>query len=243
MQELLAWYNIIFYIALAASLLMVGGIILGVGVDSDADHDLEHDVDVDIDHSLELDADHDMDHDADHDHEAKDGNPLDASAGQSRSLFARFMSVAGVGKVPLTYLLLLLFLTFGGIGFVSNTLLEPLLVSPWIYFWISLTLAIFGAIFFTGRLAKLVNKYMPSTETYAPNKMDLIGARGEVAIKTTDEFGVAQVYDNRGNLHRINCTTEQGEFLQGHKIIVVEYNDKTDFFIVDADPVSALETN
>ncbi|MBU1179318.1 YqiJ family protein [Patescibacteria group bacterium] len=247
MSELFAWYNIVFYIALAAALLMVVGVVLGIGVDSDADHDVEHDVSVDVDHGLELgadhDADHDMDHGAEHDHEARGGSPLDTSSGQGRSLLVRFLSVAGVGKVPLTYLLLLLFLIFGGIGFVSNTLLAPLLVSPWIYFWISLALAIFGMIFFTGKLAKLVNKYMPSTETYAPTKMDLIGTRGEVAIRTTSEFGVAQIYDNRGNLHRITCKTSSGEFPQGHNIIVVDYNNETDFYTVETDPVATLEEN
>jgi hypothetical protein len=113
-EWLLHWWNLIFLLPFGLALMYLAlytlsGVTFG---DGDLDHsfDADHDLGADAGHDLE--ADHDMD--ADHD----PGNDGPASGHASGPLAA--LSWLGVGRVPLSILLMVLLLTWGVVGFVAN---------------------------------------------------------------------------------------------------------------------------
>src|SRR5690554_5847451 len=115
---LLAWWNLIFAVPFALGLLYMG-LYIATGItfgDGDVDADAEVDADVDGD----VDADAEADGDADHDAEHHAPGPL-ASA----------MELLGVGRVPLSLVLMVLVLTWGLIGTIVNRLLWPVLPGEW----------------------------------------------------------------------------------------------------------------
>lgn len=148
------WTYWVFYGAMGASVLMVAANFMGL-FDLEMDHDVDHDVDHDID----------ADHDADHDH--------------SHTGFS-FLSLLGVGKVPLSVLLMTWLMTFGVAGTTWNA-------SASSYDWfpgagvLSLLIAFVVSLFVGGAIARFVGKHVPSTETYTKTKEDLIACDGQAA--------------------------------------------------------------
>ncbi len=212
MEQILAWYNLLFYIPIAVGLIFIVGSAFGIG------HEAGHDVGHDVGHEA---GGHDGHHDQGHE--------------QGQSLVSRALVALGVGKVPLTIVFMLMALLFGGIGAICNTLLSTFL-PPWIYVWISLAAALFGMVFLTGKTARLVGRWMPSTETYAANRNDLVGCTGTLALEATTTWGLAQVRDPGGNLQQVTCRTYEGSLPKGSEVLVVDYHAESDTFLITANP-------
>ena len=240
MEQLLAWHNLIFYIPIVFGLLVVIGMALGIAGDSD--HDVDHDVDhdLDLDHDVDLahgvdhdfDHDHDLDHDADHDHgHAKEGP----------SVFVKALAFVGVGKVPLNVVMMMAGLLFGGLGIICNTILEPLLKSPGVFMWISLPVAFFGMTFLTGAASQLIGRLMPTSETYIVTKHSLAGCRGNLTLKAGPEFGTANISDREGNIHSVRCRTRGEDIPKGTPVLVVDYDQETDFYLVVKCPMTEAQ--
>lgn len=234
MENLLAWQNLIFYIPLAFGLLMIIGAAFGIGGDGDhdLDHDLDLDHDVDLDADGELDADHDLDGEVEHDHDAGDGRH------GGPNLLSPVLSVLGVGKVPLSIVLMIAGCVFGGTGIIMNTVLKPVLVHPAAYAWISALTAFVAMAVVTGRMAALINRFMPTTESYNITRASLCGRRGELVLAASEHGGLAIVKDHEGNVHNLHCRTKEGILLKGRGIVVVDYEEDTNTYLVAADPAS-----
>src|SRR5687768_8649258 len=136
-QWLLGWWNLMFLLPLGLALLYVGvyavsGLTFGhadadadAGADVDADTDLHADADVhadvhadaDADGDVEADADAEMDGDAHAD--VHHGGHAHSGVGKT-PLFDLLSMLIGLGRAPLSILLMVLFLTWGFIGFISN---------------------------------------------------------------------------------------------------------------------------
>src|SRR6187397_2743296 len=105
------WWNLVFvapfFLALAylgiyaASGVTFGEIDHDTDVNAELDHDFDHDADVDMDADTDVDADHDVEHDVDHD--ADDGES------QSGSSLAGALTWLGIGRVPVSIVLTVLF--------------------------------------------------------------------------------------------------------------------------------------
>jgi len=218
MTELLQWWNLIFVLPFVGALFYI--LMLSTGAVSDG-HDAELNVGVESD--LDIGHDVDVDHDAglEHFHDLEPG------------MLARALSFLGIGKVPLSIIIISFCFLWGFTGFASNTLLKPVLPSI-LFVWASLSIAFVVSLSLTRILANVMAKIMPATETYAVSLEQLVGKWGE-SITTIDEtFGQAHVHDDAGVLHTVQCVIKSGEttILRGSQVILLFFDKTRSVFFV-----------
>ena len=185
MEFFLEPQNLIFIISLAFGIILVLGAVLGF-VGHDADHDVSHDVE----------GDHDVGHDHDTDNE-RGHNPLavaPAGDGNERSFFSRLFSYIGIGRVPVTIVLMIMSMVFGCTGLIVNAALQSL-VSVYVYAPVSFAVASLVSFFLTGKIARGLNRVMPMTETHNVRKQDFVGTTGTLLLPADQKFGLARVLE------------------------------------------------
>lgn len=225
-EWLLNWWNLIFVLPFGLALLYLGlytvsGITFGDG-DLDADHDLDADADADQDLDADHDADLDGDHDASVDHDAD---------GDHGSISLTALSWLGVGKVPVSIILMVLLLTWGVVGFIANAAMQSRGAAAAL---VSVPVAAIISILATHFVATLIGRYLPLYETTARRKHALLGAVGEAIFPIDQKFGMVSVRDETGDLYQIACRVEsEGETIpKGAKVQLVAYNAKQEIFFV-----------
>jgi membrane protein implicated in regulation of membrane protease activity len=258
---LLAWWNLVFIVPFLLAVLYlavyaVSGVTFGEGemelagdfhadidadtdIDADADADLDHDLDGDVDHDLEAGAEHELNGEA---HAAAESNGEaqagggSAPAGSARELpfHLGVMSWLGLGRVPLSILLMVLLITWGVIGFIANVILSPIMPWPWMAVLGSLPAAALGSAFITRSVVRLVGHWMPTMETYARRTGELVGSAGEATYDIDHQFGVAHVRDSRGDLFQVPCRVypDDKPIQKGSKVLLVDYDDDQKMFFV-----------
>jgi hypothetical protein len=172
-------------------------------------------------------------HDADGAHDAHHDADHDADGG----ILAKTLQILGVGRVPLTILIMIGSLVFGGVGIITNTILSSLGLVPALYAPISIAVAFVGGVSLTGSAARLLDRLMPTTETYLVSRHDFVGCTGTLLLPADPTSGYAQVKDPEGNVHNIKCRTVRGELPKGAEILIIEYDERTSTYVVDANPV------
>ena len=229
---LATWWNLIYVIPFGLALVYLGVYAvsgLTFGEDLEIDHDVDHDVDIDVD----ADADADADGDA------------EVGGGGSHALMAA-LGWLGVGRIPLSLVLMVLLLTWGGIGFAVNQLARPFAHPPALAALASIPAAFFGAMLCTRGVSRFVGAYLPTNETYAKKRAELLGSFGSAVFDISQTFGVASVRDDRGNRHQVNCRVAPGRpaLPKGSRLILVGYDPQTQFYQVVPDdlghPADAL---
>jgi hypothetical protein len=232
--DLLNWWNLVFALpfvgALFYLLLMAMGVVVDHGVDLHMEHDIGIGHDMGVEHNAELghDAGHDGGHDAGHDH--------------SPSLLNRFLSFFGVGKVPISVIIMSFCFLWGFIGIVAN-LFYGTLMPPGVFFWASFFTALVLSVFLTRYLALLMGKIMPTTETYGITVADLTGFTATTTTNIDNTFGQAQVYDKSGNLQTVPCRVKKGEkpVTRGTQVVLMFYDRIEKVFYINTDmPASNL---
>jgi hypothetical protein len=211
MNALLSWQSVIFYIPLAVGILLVVGWAMGAlhHHDIGGGPDGDHDVG------------HGAGHDAEHDHDG---------------FMERALSLLGVGRVPLTVLVMIASLYFGGIGLICNMLLAGLGLPGWLFGTISVGVALVGTITLAGATARLLGRVLPTTETYLITRQAFAGCTGKLLLPADASSGYAQVKDREGNVHNIKCRTNGATLAKGREILVVEYDEETQVYVVDGNP-------
>src|SRR5690606_98666 len=86
------------------------------------------------------------------------------------------LAFLGVGRVPLSILLMVLLLTFGAIGFVVNQLARELMPEHLVWL-VSFPLGLGGSFALTSVIARSLSRWMPMTETSARRRRELVGLR------------------------------------------------------------------
>ncbi|HEY8747461.1 MAG TPA: hypothetical protein VIM11_05790, partial [Tepidisphaeraceae bacterium] len=241
-QWLLNWWNLIFLLPFGLALLYLGlyttsGITFGdADADMDADGDLGADVDGDIDHDLDadgdvdhdVDADHDVDGDADGDHDAgsHDG---DASRGIDTPVHLAVLNWMGVGRVPVSIVLMVLLLTWGVAGFLSNAALQERGQAAAL---ISIPVALILSVLITHTVSAAIGRYLPLYETSARRRHALLGLVGEAMLPIDERFGMVSVRDATGDLYQVACRAQAGSqvIAKGSKVQLVSYNAKESLF-------------
>lgn len=149
-----------------------------------------------------------------------------------------FLSVLGIGKVPLIIVLITLGLIFGGVGLAVNYFLAPLIKFTSIFAFASVVLALGISFFTTGYIARIVAKFIPTTETKSVTSGDLIGSSGALILPCdTLIVGLAQIIKD-GDLYQISCYSSGGALEKGTKILVTEYDKVTGWYCVCKDPLA-----
>jgi membrane protein implicated in regulation of membrane protease activity len=195
-------------------LLMASGLPMGEhGVDVGHDVDLGHDVHVDAGHDVH----------ADSDHSADGAHPPHPHPG----LVASMLSLLGVGKVPLSILIISACLIWGGIGLVLNLVFGSETVLRTIAF------SIVGTIGGTRLIAEGLSRVLPSEESYHTPKEELIGQVGEVLYAVSATSGTVRLCDPTGNLVDLDCRTGGPEPIKaGTRVVLTDYDPTSDLFFV-----------
>lgn len=198
-MSVLSWWNLIFVLpavgALLYLLLLASGAVAGDTGDVDADLDADLDVDFDAGdfHGIE--------------HVLGGGAPESESSGG----LPHVLSLVGIGRAPLSLLLISFCLLWGLLGWVGNSVFTAVAVSPAVFIWPSLALALVGSLVLTRLLAGGLHRLLPATETYAVSNRQLVGRLASVRFGVSASAGSAQLYDDRGRLHEVPVRVLPGE--------------------------------
>jgi membrane protein implicated in regulation of membrane protease activity len=252
-QWLFGWWNLVFIVPFGLAMLYLGvytisGWTFGE-TDVDADHDFDapdQDADFEADHDVDADADADADHDADHDTDTEHDAETSGASGAGHAIWAA-LSFLGVGKVPVSIVAMILFLTWGGVGFAANQLVHDSVSEPWQVAMISLPIAACASLLLTGGTSRMINRYVPLNVTTAKRRHELLGSTGEVILPIDAKFGMANVRDASGDLFQVPCRLEDagdGTMIpKGARVKLVAYNARELLFYVLPDVSVANVTN
>ncbi len=222
-MTLLEWQNLIFLLPLGLAVLYA--LLMSVGMSAgDHDFDAGHDVSVDADHDVNVEAGHDVGHDAEHDaHAGHDGHAPHIS------LLGSAMSLLGIGKVPISVVLISFLSLWGGAGMALNLLFGADAIVKTLAF--TALVAVGG----TRLIAEGLSRLMPREETYHTPKEDLVGEVGEVLYEVTRTSGTVRLRDPSGNLLDLDCRSCKDERIKsGTRVALADYDPATDVFYVHA---------
>ncbi len=223
----LEWQNLIFLLPLGVAVIYV--LLMSVGLSiGDQDLDVAHDVHLDVAHDVHFDAGHDVHADAGHDadHEAHAGHDSHA---HHPSFLGSVLGLLGIGKVPISVVLISFLSLWGGVGLALNGLFGTEAIVK--------TLAFTGLVAVGGTrlLAEGIGRLMPREESYHTPKEDLVGQIGEVLYEVTPTSGTVRLCDPTGNLLDLDCRSWNDEPIpSGTRVDLVEYDPATDVFLVRA---------
>jgi hypothetical protein len=260
-QWLLGWSNLIFILPFGLGLLYLGIYTLSgwtfgdadadAGVDHDVDASMdsdghlsfEHDADTDLSHDVDADADADAhadtdahaDADTDADADGHDAESSEASQSNSSTILA-ILSWLGVGRVPVSIILMVLMMSWGVIGFASNRAMldHPAAQGA----LLAIAIAFAGSIAITKLVTLTVARYLPTNETYARRRHQLLGCVGEALYNIDATFGMACGRDAVGEQFQVPCRTAEGRppIVKGTKVQLVGYTANNQmFYVVPAD--------
>ena len=231
LENLLAWWNLIFIVpgllaVLYLTLFVFSGLEAGPGqadADADADADVHADADAGADISADTDADADISAEADADADVDVAADVSAEAEASADaadgahavsahigapVYFTVLSWLGLGRVPLSLMAMSLLLFWGIVGFAVNTAMRPRL-EAWglaaLLPFVSVPAALLGSALLTALFARVVGRWFPLAETYAQRKQELLGLEGEALYPIDQKFGMAFVRDSRGEVFQLPC--------------------------------------
>lgn len=174
MKDWLAWWNAIYWVPLALSLLWNLGSAVGseLGGDSSGEDDCGGDADA-------------------------SGECDDAG-----DFGLRLKDAFGLGRVSITTLIGVAGLIWGTFGIAFNLVGEQQGLPPARLIPLSLIVTAIATALATRLMVELLARYSPSTETFAITDTDLIGREGRVVYQVAELTGTVQVTDRYGTLHR-----------------------------------------
>ncbi|MBN1514292.1 MAG: DUF1449 family protein [Phycisphaerae bacterium] len=238
-SALVSGTNLPFLAALFLAVLFTVLSVLGLGGsdgDADADAGLDADHDVDVDHDIDVDHDVDVDHDIDHDAEvnADQGPHVEGAPDISLSAVLYFF---GIGKVPLSILMLSFFYAFGGIGWLLNLWLTRGSAGAESWLAASLPGGFVAGLTSMRLVSSLLARIMPTRNVSGTAPQQLVGLRGVAGLPVTETGGRAQITDRAGTRHVIRCRVKPGTrpVPNGKNVIVVKYVAKDRLYYVAAD--------
>lgn len=218
-MALLEWQNLIFALPMFTALLYVAMMAAGLAMDHDADIGHGPDLDHDIGHVPHL--EHDAHLEGDHAH---GGDHAPAHPG----LFSAVLSFLGIGKVPLSILLMSASMIWGAVGLGLNMAFPDAPIR-------AVAFAAFATIGGTRLIAQGLTKVLPGEESYHTPKEDLIGQTAEAMFEVNVASGTARLVDPSGNLLDLDCRAAGGERIAaGTRVVLTDYDPSTDLFYVQA---------
>lgn len=243
MIQLLAWYNLLFYIPLMCGLLLGAGTLLGLGLghgDGHAGADGAHG------HAP---PGHDSSHGA--------GQGVGHEAGSHEehpTILSQVFALLGLGRVPLTISLLMMLLVFGGTGTALNLALAERLAQSSGYALGSLAGALVAVLTLSGPASRLLSRIVPSVETYTVSRRDLIGCTAVLLNDTDEQGGYAQARDREGNVHNISCRTyaplpgqapgsgaSRGPLPRGTQVLIVDFDPASNRYAIELGPQEPVD--
>jgi len=209
-----AWYNLPFTLALLAFLGLSFLQLIGFDQDPEADVDLDYDADVDVDMEADIETD------------------VDDLLG-----WAELLQFLGVGRIPVTMVLLLFLGGLGISGWVLNGLVLNIFSSYPNRAIIPISVAsIFIGVWVTSRTARFVGRVVPTFSTTATPVKRLVSRKGWISSPQIDEsYGQVKVRDAGGTLITVFAIVDPGHpsLAYGTEVFLVEYDSARKLFIVE----------
>ena len=166
-------------------------------------------------------GDHDHDGDGHADHDAAEH---ENETGEHSSPLA----LIGVGQAPLSVILICLLVYWAAIGSLGNLALGVGNIG------FSVGLALLGSLVATGGTARLIKRYLPTSESFSVGRSELIGREGTAIYPVTEISGTVRLYDQLGTQRQLDCRTMAGSSVipADTKVIVVDYDRERQVFTV-----------
>jgi hypothetical protein len=214
-ETLLGWQSLVFYVPVAFGALLALGAAFGLAEGGAHGEGAAHDVHGASAHGREGDG---------------DGGERGDDDG---------LSLLALGRLPLTIRLMLLAFTFGGMGLVIGPVLRAILPgSATLAGVLAVAVAAPGALLLSGMVARFAARRMPMLETETVRRADLVGGVGRLVLPASENGGLLQVHDRRGNQHQVPCRLQAGEpaLPSGAAVLLIDYDEANRAFIAVRSP-------
>jgi membrane protein implicated in regulation of membrane protease activity len=196
-------------------------------MDHDADHDADHDTG-EVTHAADVSLEHDVHPDVEHGHETEHGQD---GQSETTSLFWKIALLLGIGKVPLSIIIMTMCFVWGFVGYMLTSALRPILRTPFLFFPPVFLATLVITIFATGYVAKVVALIMPKTSTFTTTTKDLIGKVGESLFSIDQNNGTIRIKDQFGNLQQYAAYSEKP--IPGNtQVLLVSWDEQRNAFLV-----------
>jgi hypothetical protein len=230
-MDLLQWWNLIFILPAVAALLYL--LLLSLGVAPIEGHGA--DVEVHLDPGVELDI-NDVHADA---HPGDLPGNITSDTDPMRSA----LSLIGIGRIPLSLVLMSFLFLWGFFGWVANQVLSGVIASPALYIWPSLAVALIGAGAFTRVIAMRLGRLMPATESYGAGAREFVGRIADVRYALTESSGAVQLIDTFGSMLEVPARVMPGESVipAGERVVLWRYDvGEGAYFAVQDDAIEVV---
>jgi hypothetical protein len=200
MTYLLSWEWIIFFAPLGLAVFVALFAAFGLG---------EHDTDAHADAHADVDTHVHAEGDADG-HE-----PL--------------LSLIGIGKAPVSLVVLCLLLLWASAGLAGN------LIWGTDRIWLSLLVAGLAALLGTRAAATQFARLIPSVESHHVERNELIGCEGTALYPITESAGTIRLFDRLRNLRQLDSRVygaNPSEIPSGTTVVVMDYDKQRQVFLV-----------
>lgn len=223
-EWLMQWWNLIFIVPFGLALLYLGVYAMSGFTFGDADADFHAD-------APDMDAGADVDVEADADAHGPD---LHGHGDSHVPIHIAAMSWIGIGRVPLSLVLMVLFMTWGFFGFATSYALEERGSDRASVPGLAIAIAAVGSILTTAIFSRAIARWLPTSATYALRRHDLLGAVGEAIYQIDHETGLVAVRDRHGDLFQVPGRVHDGRepIAKGRQVRLVAYNGKKQAFYV-----------
>jgi membrane protein implicated in regulation of membrane protease activity len=225
-MELFEWYNLIFALPVVAALLYVVLMASGLSFGDHGDVSIDHDVGVDVGRDVSVgDVSHDVAGDLGH-----DADTGDADHAAHPHVLGAMLSLLGVGRAPLSILMMSACFIWGATGLVLNVLLGTDVM------WQVVGFAALASLVGTRLVAEFLGSLLPGEESYHTPKQELTGEVAEVLYEVTPTSGTVRLQDPSGNLLDLACRSCGAEHIKaGTRVVLGKYDPGADLFLVRAD--------
>lgn len=156
------------------------------------------------------------------------------------------LSLIGLGRVPLSLILMSFGFLWGFFGWLGNRMFSTVLAEPALFIWPSLVLALAGAVILTRALASGLGRIMPATESYGAGARELVGGMAEVRYPLTESTGTVQVHDQYGAMHEVPARVLPGEsgIPAGTRVILWRFDERSGtYFAIQDDAIGGLDAS
>ena len=159
---------------------------------------------------------------------------LAANTGAHLHPFMAFLSLLGVGKIPLSLSLMILMFCWGLIGFAFNAVLLQWLGASFVIGFVSAPITFVVSLALTGFCAAIVAKIIPNDDSTRQRRQDLVGKPGEAIYDIDASFGMATVRGDAGDYFQIPCRTREPSMRipKGARIVIFDYDPDQGIFHV-----------
>ena len=228
-EWLMQWWNLIFIVPFGLALLYLGVYALSGFTFGDADADFHAD-------APDMDAGADVDVEADADAHGPD---LHGHGDSHVPIHIAAMSWIGIGRVPLSLVLMVLLLTWGFFGFATSYYMERNLQGFAMAPVVSIVVAAVGSMLATSLASSAIARWLPTSETYAMRRHDLLGRTGEAIYQIDHQTGVVSLRDENNDLFQVPCRVhaDHAPIPKGSRVRLVAYNGREKaYYVTEHDP-------